>query len=60
VRIIKLFYCFKLKNVIKIGNNLEADSDEDKIMNLIFWINETLKNYHDLDLKDPKNWNLEE
>jgi hypothetical protein len=34
--------------------------DEDNKMNPIFWINETLKKYHGLDLKDFKNWHLDE
>jgi hypothetical protein len=40
--------------------NLEGYIDENNIMNPIFWINETLKNYHGLDLKDFENWHLDD
>jgi hypothetical protein len=40
--------------------NLEGYMDEDNIMNPIFWINETLKKYHGLDLKNFENWHLDD
>jgi hypothetical protein len=39
-----------------IEGNPDLKNENDCIMNFIFWLNQTLKNYHDLDLEDFTNW----
>jgi hypothetical protein len=39
-----------------IEGNPDLKNENDCIMNFIYWLNQTLKNYHDLDLEDFTNW----
>jgi hypothetical protein len=39
-----------------IEGSKELNKEEDSIMNFVYWLNKTLKKYHDLDLDNFKNW----
>jgi hypothetical protein len=39
-----------------IEGSIQSKLDGNEIMNFIYWLNETLKKYHNLDLKNLDNW----
>ncbi len=45
-----------LNQPYSIEGSIQPNKDSEEIMNFIYWLNETLKKYHNLDLKNIDNW----